>query len=181
MACRLLRLVCVSLPSYGSSRALHAANEDAARTALASLLSLLADWESNPCVTVDSEDPSYADTLPELQLSVQFYLDEDLEYNGDGPTDQGFETSSSVARQYISLRAEHEHEASLPSVQRVDGLILLEAHPSMALYPPALCQLAAAFPRLNSLDLQYLDPAVKRRERRREYRLALANGVGSLR
>lgn len=164
---------CVCLPSNGDSRALHAANEEVARTAITSLLSLLGEWESDG----NTGDTS-ADAMGSLQLSIQFRLDEDLLYDSDGPTHQGFDlANSSAARRYISLG---EDEARLPSVQLVSSLIL-DANPGMVLHPTALCQLAAAFPRLSNLDLEYLDPAIKRRDMRREHRLALANGLRGLR
>lgn len=154
--------VCVCMPSRGDTPGLHAANEEAARTALTSLLSLLAEWEF--------------DGMGSFHLSIKFRLDDDLLYDSDGPTYQDFDIGhSSAARRYMSLG-----EIELPSVNLVSSLVL-DACPGMVLHPTSICQLAAAFPRLDSLDVEWLDPAVKRQEMRREHRLALAKGLRGLR
>ncbi|KUI66789.1 hypothetical protein VM1G_02267 [Cytospora mali] len=155
---------CVCLPSYGDTPGRHAANENVAKTAITSLLALLGEWDFGSMRT--------------FQLSIKFRLDEELLYDSDGPTYQGFDmANSSAARRYTSLGKD---QACLPSVQLVSSLTL-DSCPGMVLHPTALCQLAAAFPRLEDLDIEYLDPAIKRRDMRREHRLALANGLRGLR
>ncbi|ROW02449.1 hypothetical protein VMCG_06106 [Cytospora schulzeri] len=155
---------CVCMPSYGDTPRLHADNEEAARNAISSLLGLLAEWEH--------------DGMGSFQLYIHFNLDDNLLYDSDGPSYQGyFGGSSSATRRYISLGDDGER---LPLVQLVSSL-RLGVYPGMILHPTALCQLAGAFPRLDNLDFGYYDPAVKRRDMRREHRLALANGLKGLR
>lgn len=154
---------CVCMPSNGDSRALHAANETTARSATTSLLNEIGAWDTN--------------SRSNLQFSIAFSLDEELLYDSDGPTYQGFDVAhSSAARRYLSLG-----NIWTPSPVRIVNSLVLKAIPGMVLHPTAICQLAAVFPCLTNLDFEYIDPVIKRHEMRIEHRLALANGLRDLR
>lgn len=157
----------VCLPTHGDTRPDHATNESAFRDAVGKLLTLLEQWEQ--------EGPN-SDILPDLALRVQVAWD--INPNAPGPVDLDFNVlNSSAARRYLTLG--DEFAASLPTVRRVTSFST-SVSMGLAPHPTSMCQLAGLFPRLRTLNLEHWDPAVRRRDMRREHRVALADGLRGL-
>lgn len=158
----------ICLPTHGDSREDHAVNEAAFGDALEKLLNLLKTWESN-VASIES--------LPDLELRLSCVWD--ISGNSDGPVDRNFNVSNSAAaRRYLELGV---HRATtLPIVRRITAY-KTDVSLGLAFHPTSMCQIAGVFPRLTSLDLEYRDPAVKRREMRQDHRTALAKGLDDLR
>ncbi|KAI0881466.1 uncharacterized protein GGS22DRAFT_196418 [Annulohypoxylon maeteangense] len=147
----------VSLPTYGDSRYGFAQNQAALENSILKLLDILKDWDN-------------VSARLELQIVVEWDID-----TSQGPIDFGFNVlNSSSSRRYLMLDA-----VELPTVQCVASLHIL-ASPGRALHPTTMCQLAGTLPQLGKLELEVLDPANKRRQMRKEHRLALAAGLTTL-
>ncbi|KAK7735531.1 hypothetical protein SLS53_007444 [Cytospora paraplurivora] len=163
----------VCLPTHGDSRADHARNSQAFGSSMRGLMDLLADWER----ALDDEDGFRSSRL-ELSLGFAWDIDNDA----DGPVDHHFNVcNSSAARRYLTLEDGNECGfVSLAAVRRVTGF-KVGVSLGLAPHPETMCRLAGFFPNLEGLDLEYRDPAIKRREMRQEHRLALAKGLDDLR
>ncbi|ETS75982.1 hypothetical protein PFICI_12926 [Pestalotiopsis fici W106-1] len=150
----------VCLPTHGDSREDHATNVAAFTDALKDLLGLLAQWDQNA---------AGGEALPDLKLWLWFAYDIRSE---DGPVDHHFNAEkSSAARRYLDGNFD-----GFPLVQRISSF-KIDVSLGKAPHPGTICRIAGLFPRLQELDIEYRDPAIKRREMRREHRLALAAGL----
>lgn len=162
----------VGLPTHGDLRRDHATNERAFGAAVKSLFDLLGSWDR------DVDDEGASGVLGRASLELNLWLSYDVNTDAaDGPVDHAFDVcNSSAARRYHTLRPP---DLILPPVQRVTRF---RVHASLgrAPHPATLCRLAGHFPLLESLDLTYWDPAVKRHEVRREHRVALGEGLRAL-
>lgn len=155
----------VCLPTHGDSRRDHATNQAAFADALKQLFSLLALWDQQA-----AEDRAH----PTLKLRVM--CDYDMQPDVDGPVKHHFNVNkSSAARRYFEVDV-----SEFPSVSRVSSFHI-DVSPGRAPHPTTTCRLALLFPRLRELDIKYLDPAIKRRDMRKEHRLAFAAGLRDLR
>lgn len=159
----------IGLPTHGDSREDHATNEGAFGSALQSICNLLASWDK------DYEDGSTTGKRrPNLQLHL--WLSYDIDTHADGPVDHAFDVgNSSAARRYHTVLPQFH----VPRVQRVTSLVI-SATLGRTPHPATLCQIASLLPSLESLDLTYWDPAVKRHDLRKEHRVALGNGLRAL-
>ncbi|ROW00453.1 hypothetical protein VPNG_07928 [Cytospora leucostoma] len=163
----------VCLHTHGDSRADHARNSEAFGSSMRGLMELLADWER----ALDGQDESH---LGKLELSLGFVWD--IDSDADGPVDHNFNVcKSSAARRYLTLdNGDENGSSSLPTVRRVTAF-KVDVSLGLAPHPGTMCRLAGLFPNLEGLDLEYRDPAIKRREMRQEHRVALARGLDDLR
>ncbi|KAF3025769.1 hypothetical protein E8E14_014495 [Neopestalotiopsis sp. 37M] len=153
----------VCLPTHGDTRKDHAINVAAFADALKDLLSLLALWEQH--ATGD-------EALPTLKLWLTFSYNIRM----DGPVDHHFNVlKSSAARRYL------EADVDEFAVVRRISAFRIDVSPGRAPHPTTLCRLAGHFPQLRELDIEYRDPALKRRDMRSDHRLALAAGLRELR
>lgn len=166
----------IGLPTHGDSREDHATNERAFGSALQSLFDLLASWDKDYDGAHDGEDGS-ATGKRHRNLQLHLWLSHDIDTtHADGPVDHAFDVcNSSAARRYHTLLPQF----NIPQVQCVTSLGI-GATLGRTLHPATLCQIASLLPSLESLDLTYWDPAVKRHDLRKEHRLALGNGLRAL-
>ncbi|KAI2466184.1 hypothetical protein F4781DRAFT_406595 [Annulohypoxylon bovei var. microspora] len=147
----------VSLPTHGDSRHGFTQNQAALKNSILKLLNVLKGWDN-------------VDARLELQVVVEWDID-----TSQGPIDLHFNVlNSSSSRRYLMLDA-----AELPTVQCVASLYIA-ASPGRALHPTTMCQLAGTLPHLEKLKLEVLDPVNKRRQMRKDHRLALAAGLTTL-
>ncbi|KAI3331382.1 hypothetical protein F4824DRAFT_475601 [Ustulina deusta] len=148
----------VSLATHGDSRHDFAQNQAALKNSVLKLLNVLKDWDNDVGAKLT------------LRVAVQWDID-----TSQGPIDLDFDIlNSSSARRYLMLDA-----VALPAVQCVASLYIA-ASPGRALHPTAMCQLAGTLPHLEKLELEVLDPVNKRRQMRKDHRLALATGLTAL-
>ncbi|OTB00313.1 hypothetical protein M426DRAFT_324363 [Hypoxylon sp. CI-4A] len=155
----LLRLLTysVSLPTHGDSRHDFARNQAAFKDSILKLFNVLKSWDNDGAGLW-------------LRINVEWDIDK-----SQGPVEFYFNAlSSSSARRYLMLDT-----AELPTVSCVVSLDIASS-PGRALHPTAMCQLAGAMPHLEGLKLEILDPVNKRRQMRKEHRLALAAGLTTL-
>lgn len=166
----------IGLPTHGDSRNDHATNEGAFGSAVQSCFDLLESWDKGYDGDHDGQDGTITRrSCPNMQLHLWLSHDVDTK-NADGPVDHAFDVChSSAARRYHTLLPEF----NVPQVQCVTSLgigVTLGRAP----HPATLCQIAALLPSLESLDLTYWDPAVKRHDMRKEHRVALGTGLRAL-
>lgn len=166
----------IGLPTHGDSRKDHATNERAFGSAVQSFFDLLESWDKEHNGNYDEKDGIITSrSRPNIQLHLWLSHDIDIK-NADGPVDHAFDVcNSSAARRYHTLLPEF----TIPQVQCVTSLgigVTLGRAP----HPATLCQIASLLPSLESLDLTYWDPAVKRYDLRKEHRVALGNGLRAL-
>ncbi|KAI1459664.1 hypothetical protein F4805DRAFT_419812 [Annulohypoxylon moriforme] len=140
-------LFIISLPTHGDSRDDFARNQAVFRSSILKLLNVLKDWDN---------------VGARLKLHVALEQRKDLHFDV---------YKSSSLRRYLSLDA-----IELPTVQCVGSLNVV-SRSGRAWHPRAMCQLAGTFPHLQALDLEVTDPVNKRRQMRKDHRLALAAGL----
>lgn len=154
----------VCLPTHGDSQRDHATNQAVFTNALKELFSLLALWDQQ--AAGDNAPPT---------LKLRVTCDYDVGPDADGPVELYFNVlKSSAARRYFEVDV-----SEFPSVPRVSAFHI-DVSPGRAPHPTTTCRLAGLFPRLRELEIEYLDPAIKRRDMRKEHRLAFAAGLRSL-
>lgn len=165
----------IGLPTHGDSREDHATNERAFGSAVQSLFQLLEPWDKAYDGSHDGQDERIAWRHANMQL--HFWLSHDVDtQNADGPVDHDFNVcNSSAARRYHTLLPEF----NVPQVHCITSLAV-GAKLGRAPYSATLCQIASLLPSLQSLDLTYWDPAVKRHAMRKDHRAALGNGLRAL-
>lgn len=168
----------IGLPTHGDSREDHATNEHAFGFAVQSLFDLLESWDKGDGDNGNQgrHDGSIAwRSRPKMELHIWLSHDIDIK-NADGPVDHAFDVcNSSAARRYQILLPEFK----VPQVQCITSFTV-GATLGRAPHPTTLCQLASLLPSLESLDLTYWDPAVKRHDVRKEHRVALGDGLGEI-
>lgn len=166
----------IGLPTHGDSQRDHTTNECAFGSAVQSLFALFESWDKEyDADHVGQEGSAASRSGPNVKLNLWLSYDVDTK-NADGPVDHAFNVcNSSAARRYHTLLPEF----NLPQVQCVTGLTI-GLSLGRAPHPATLCQIASLLPSLESLDLSWWDPAVKRYEMRKEHRAALAVGLRSL-
>lgn len=110
-------------------------------------------------------------------MELHLWLSHDIDTkNAEGPVDHAFDVcNSSAARRYHTLLPEF----NVPQVQCISSL-KVGGTLGRAPHPTTLCQIAISLPSLESLDLTYWDPAVKRHDLRKEHRAALGDGLREL-
>lgn len=168
----------IGLPIHGGSREDHATNERAFGSTIRSLFNLLESWDKEYDGKQDGRDGSIPVTWrsrPRLQLHLWLSHHVDTK-NADGPLDLAFDVcNSSAARRYHTLLPEF----NVSQVQCVTSFgvgVTLGCAP----HPATLCQIASLLPSLQSLDLTYWDPAIKRHDIRKDHRVALGNELRAL-
>ncbi|KAF2158001.1 hypothetical protein K461DRAFT_28342 [Myriangium duriaei CBS 260.36] len=146
----------IVLPTYGDSRRNHQANLTAFQASIHSLYAILNSWGTRGL---------------SLELSAIFapqHGDESFAPQSIQDAQAGF------FRRYLTLS-----NSSLPVVNAISSLETV-ATAGRALHPSTICQLAAALPNLQRLEIEYFDPLPKREALRKEHRHALAMGLQSL-
>lgn len=110
--------------------------------------------------------------LPKLKLWLYF----SYAIRSDGPVDHHFNVlSSSAARRYLDSDL-----TGLPIVRRISSF-KIDVKLGKSPHPDTICRIARLFPRLQELNIDFRDPAVKRHEMREEHRVAMAAGLRELR
>lgn len=148
----------ILLPTDGSYRHDRARNVSAFRSDIKKLLDLFSGWECH----VSNAGKDNHDGHLELHLLTAWGPDVDASL--DHKINYGYLTFD---------------ETRLPVTRRFTGLYLLVL-PNRTLHPAAMCKLASAMPRLQRLELEYIDPVIGREDLRKEHLYALAAGLKSL-
>lgn len=168
----------IGLPTYGDSPGDHATNEHIFGFALQSLFNLFESWDKDDGNNRNQDRDGGSITWrrrPHLELHLWLSHDIDTK-NVNGPMDHAFDLyNSSAARRYHTLLPKFD----IPQVQWVRSL-RIGATLGRAPHPITLCRIASLLPSLESLDLTYWDPAVKRHDLRKEHRVVLGNGLKAL-
>ncbi|XDG10595.1 hypothetical protein ABKA04_010210 [Annulohypoxylon sp. FPYF3050] len=144
----------ITLPTYGKSRHDFAQNQAATNNSILKLLNVLKDWD---------------DAGARLELRVVM-----VRYDHTAGGIQFAGIKSGTPSRYLIL-----DEVELPAVHCVASL-KIGACPGRALHPTATCQLAGAFPLLEKLYFEVLDPVNRQRRMRKDHRLALAASLTAL-
>lgn len=168
----------ICLPTCGDSREDHASNEHAFGSAVQSLFNLLDSWDKH-----DDDDENEDRKIGRVtwrsrpNMELHLWLSHDIDTKtADGPVDHAFDVcNSSAARRYHNLLSEF----NIPQVQCVSSL-RIGATLGRAPHPTTLVQIVSLLPSLESVDLTYWDPAVKRHDLRKEHRVALGDGLREL-